>query len=67
MPPLVKPRYRVKAWRRPNEDSPVWRIIVARLPEEYTLRYLLEMARGYKMTDEEIAEQRASWARQMMD
>lgn len=64
-----KPRYRVKAWRVPNEDRPGWRTIVARHSKagNLPLSELLILAQGYRMTDQEIEAQRQSWARQMMD
>jgi len=37
------------------------------LGRELTLAELLELAKDYKMTPEEVEEQRQSWARQDMD
>lgn len=38
-----------------------------RLGRALTLDELLALAKGYKMTPEEVEAQRQSWARQMMD
>lgn len=57
---------RVKAWRRPNEDNPSWRVVVAREASPQLDR-LLELAGNYDMTAEEIEAQRQSWARQDKD
>jgi hypothetical protein len=38
-----------------------------RLGRALTLSELLKLAEGYEMTPSEIAEQRASWAKQTMD
>lgn len=60
-----KPLFRVKAWRRPNEDGPVLRVIIEREPVPRKFKRLLELTRQYKMTDAEREAQRRSWARQM--
>lgn len=50
---------------------PTWKAIVKaaqeRMGRELTLDELLAMAKDYKMTPEEIEEQRQSWTRQDMD